>query len=109
MRAALIRISEREGRPHVDGLSIGDRVIVVARMLRACRHHAHHGEGLLVEHDGPADNAGVCRKAGTPQAIADNRTAIRQRLTNFLTPDQLSKWDAEVGKAKEFLGQKLAA
>jgi periplasmic protein CpxP/Spy len=41
--------------------------------------------------------------------IADNRTAIRQRLTNFLTPDQLSKWDAEVGKAKEFLGQKLAA
>lgn len=41
--------------------------------------------------------------------IADNRASIRQRLVNFLTPDQLSKWDAEVGKAKEFLGQKLAA
>ena len=41
--------------------------------------------------------------------IADNRSAIRQRLTNFLTPEQLAKWDAEVSKAKEFLGQKLAA
>lgn len=41
--------------------------------------------------------------------VAENRAAIRQRIVNFLTPEQLSKWDAEVGKAKEFLGQKLAA
>lgn len=41
--------------------------------------------------------------------VAENRAAIRQRIVSFLTPDQLSKWDAEVGKAREFLGQKLAA
>jgi hypothetical protein len=41
--------------------------------------------------------------------VAENRTALRERLVNFLTPEQLTKWDAEVGKAKEFLGQKLAA
>jgi periplasmic protein CpxP/Spy len=41
--------------------------------------------------------------------LADNRAQIRQRLENFLTPDQLTKWDAEVSKAKEFLGQKMAA
>jgi hypothetical protein len=41
--------------------------------------------------------------------IADNRAAIRQRITNFLTPEQLTKWDAEVAKAKQFLGQKMAA
>ena len=41
--------------------------------------------------------------------VAENRSAIRQRLVNFLTPDQLNKWDAEISKAKEFLGQKLAA
>lgn len=41
--------------------------------------------------------------------VADNRSAIRQRLVNFLAPDQLTKWDAEVSKAKQFLGQKLAA
>ena len=41
--------------------------------------------------------------------VAENRTAIRQRLVNFLTPEQLTKWDTEMAKAKEFLGQKLAA
>jgi len=41
--------------------------------------------------------------------VAENRTAIRQRLENFLTPDQLTKWDTEMSKVKEFLGQKLAA
>jgi uncharacterized protein (DUF885 family) len=41
--------------------------------------------------------------------LSDNRAQIRQRLQNFFTPEQLSKWDAEVSKAKEFLGQKMAA
>jgi hypothetical protein len=30
-------------------------------------------------------------------------------LVSFLTPEQLTKWDAEATKAKEFLSQKLAA
>jgi len=41
--------------------------------------------------------------------IADNRAALRQRVVNFLTPEQLTKWDNEIAKAKEFLGQKIAA
>jgi periplasmic protein CpxP/Spy len=41
--------------------------------------------------------------------VADNRSTIRQRLVSFLTPEQLTKWDTEAAKAKEFLGQKLAA
>ena len=41
--------------------------------------------------------------------VAANRGALRQRLLGFLTPEQLTKWDAEVSKAKEFLGQKMAA
>jgi hypothetical protein len=49
----------------------------------------------------------------TPQdlvkEVAANRTALRGRLVSFLTPEQLTKWDAEVAKAKEFLGQKMAA
>jgi Spy/CpxP family protein refolding chaperone len=40
--------------------------------------------------------------------VAGNRTTIRQRPLSFLTPEQLTKWDAEATKAKEFLGQKLA-
>ena len=41
--------------------------------------------------------------------VLDNRAALRQRLVNFLTPEQLAKWDTEVAKAKEFLGHKRAA
>jgi hypothetical protein len=41
--------------------------------------------------------------------VIDNRAALRQSLVNFLTPEQLTKWDSEVANAKEFLGQKLAA
>jgi ribosomal protein L16 Arg81 hydroxylase len=41
--------------------------------------------------------------------VAENRNEIRERLTKFLTSEQLTKWDAEVAKAKEFLGQARAA
>lgn len=32
------------------------------------------------------------------------RAPVRERLTGFLTPEQLTMWDAEVAKAKSFLG-----
>jgi protein CpxP len=41
--------------------------------------------------------------------VAANRDQLRQRLVNCLSPEQLKKWDAEVSKAKEFLGQQMAA
>jgi len=41
--------------------------------------------------------------------IKSNRTALRQRLVNFLTPEQLTKWDAGVADMKEVWGQKVAA
>jgi predicted HTH transcriptional regulator len=48
-------------------------------------------------------------KEDLTKKVVDNRAAIRQRLVNFLTPEQLTKWDTESAKAKEFLGQKIAA
>jgi hypothetical protein len=36
--------------------------------------------------------------------LKDARAPLRERLTTFLTPEQLTKWDAEVAKAKSFLG-----
>ncbi|HTH53695.1 MAG TPA: hypothetical protein VL495_07075 [Edaphobacter sp.] len=41
--------------------------------------------------------------------LSSHRDQIRQRVVNFLSPDQLKKWDAEVVKAKQFLGQQTAA
>ena len=32
------------------------------------------------------------------------RVTARERLVGFLTPEQLGKWDAEIAKAKTFLG-----
>ena len=41
-------------------------------------------------------------------ALKSHRTELRQGLERFLTPEQLKKWDAEVAKAKEFLGYPAA-
>jgi hypothetical protein len=38
-------------------------------------------------------NTGVT-KEDLIKKVADNRTTIRQRLVSFLTPEQLSQWDA---------------
>jgi protein CpxP len=36
--------------------------------------------------------------------LKEVRGPLRERLSAFLTPEQLTKWDAEVAKAKAFLG-----
>jgi periplasmic protein CpxP/Spy len=48
-------------------------------------------------------------KADIIAKVKANRDEIRQRVVKFLSPEQLSKWDSEVAKAKEFLGQKMDA
>jgi periplasmic protein CpxP/Spy len=35
------------------------------------------------------------------------RDAIREQVTKILTPQQLAKWDAEMAKAKTFLGHAI--
>ena len=42
------------------------------------------------------------------KAVGSHRTELRGALERFLTPEQLKKWDAEVSKAREFLGQPAA-
>ena len=41
--------------------------------------------------------------------VAENRDSIRQRLVSFLTAEQLTKWDSEIAKAKDFLTQRAAS
>jgi protein CpxP len=48
-------------------------------------------------------------KADIIAKVKAHRAEIRQRVVNFLSPEQLSKWDGEVAKAKEFLGHKVDA
>lgn len=42
------------------------------------------------------------------KAVGSHRAELREGLERFLTPEQLKKWDAEVAKAKEFLGHAAA-
>jgi hypothetical protein len=43
-------------------------------------------------------------KADVIAKLKSVRTTARERLVQFLTPEQLAKWDAEMAKAKSFLG-----
>ena len=43
------------------------------------------------------------------KAVSSHRDQLREQVVKFLTPEQLTKWDAAVKSAKEFLGEKLAA
>ncbi len=47
-------------------------------------------------------------KEEVSQYIAKNRAAGREKLEKFLTPEQMTKWDAEIAKAKDFLSQRAA-
>ena len=48
-------------------------------------------------------------KADIAKQVVGHRDQIRQRVMNFLTPEQLKMWDSEMAKAKDFLGQNLSA
>jgi len=41
--------------------------------------------------------------------VKGQRDEIRQRVVKFLSPEQLTKWDSEIAKGREFLGQKINA
>ena len=46
-------------------------------------------------------------RADVMKKLAGARDQVRERVVNFLNPEQLKKWDAEVAKAKSFLGHPM--
>ena len=46
-------------------------------------------------------------KADIIAKLVAERSTLRERVVKFFTPEQLTKWDAEVAKAKTFLGQTM--
>jgi len=46
-------------------------------------------------------------KAEIVAKVKEHRGEIHERVAKFLNSEQLGKWDNEVAKAKEFLGQRL--
>jgi Spy/CpxP family protein refolding chaperone len=48
-------------------------------------------------------------RADVVKKLVGARDQIREHVVHFLTPEQLTKWDAEVAKAKTFLGHPMKA
>lgn len=46
-------------------------------------------------------------RADVIKKLVAARDQIRERIVAFLTPDQLKKWDAEMSKARTFLGHPM--
>jgi periplasmic protein CpxP/Spy len=53
-----------------------------------------------------AKNPDVTR-ADVIAKLQEVRSQVRERVVKFFTPEQLTKWDAGVARAKSFLGQNL--
>ena len=51
---------------------------------------------------------GDITRADVKAKIIAERDSLRKRVENFFTPEQLTKWDAEVTKAKDFLGANIS-
>jgi protein CpxP len=73
------------------------------QQLQAALEEAREKVGEYLKNNPNATKADIMAK------VKAHRDEIRQRVVKFLSPDQLSKWDNEIAKAKEFLGQKVDA
>jgi len=43
------------------------------------------------------------------EKLKEVRSSLRGRVEKFFTPEQLTKWDAGIAKAKNFLGHTLTS
>lgn len=46
-------------------------------------------------------------RADVIQKLAQARDQVREHVVRFFTPEQLTKWDTEIAKAKMFLGHQV--
>ena len=98
MRAELNEVVETELRRFATDLNLSD---AQKGQLKTALENAHERIDEVRAKNPNASRADVVSK------IKESRGALRERVEKFFTPEQLTKWDAEVTKAKEFLGERL--
>jgi len=98
MRAELNQVVETELKRFAADLNLSD---TQKSQLRTSLENAHERIDEI-----RAKNPNISR-ADVVAKLKENRGALRERVEKFLTPEQLTKWDAEVTKAKQFLGERL--
>jgi periplasmic protein CpxP/Spy len=95
MRAELIEVVETELRRFGTDLNLSD---TQKTQLKAALENAHEKIEDIQERNPNITRADVASK------LKEARGSLRERVVKFLTPEQLTKWDQEVTKAKTFLG-----
>ena len=98
MRAELIEVVETELKRFATDLNLSD---AQKSKLKTALESAHEKIDEI-----RAKNPNISR-ADVVSKIKEVRGSIRERVVDFLTPEQLTKWDAGVTKAKEFLGERI--
>jgi periplasmic protein CpxP/Spy len=98
VRAEMIEVVETELKRFATDLNLSE---TQKSQLKAALENAHEKIDEI-----RAKNPNIS-KADVVAKLKENRTAIRERVVKFLTPEQLTKWDAEVTKAKTFLGNQI--
>jgi protein CpxP len=98
MRAQLIEVVETELKRFAADLNLTD---AQKAQLKTALENAHEKIDEI-----RAKNPNIT-KADVVAKLKKHRSEIRERVVKFLTPEQLTKWDAEVTKAKTFLGESV--
>jgi periplasmic protein CpxP/Spy len=98
VRAEMIEVVETELKRFAADLNLSE---AQKAQLKTALEHAHEKIEEVREKNPNISRADVVAK------LKENRAVIRERVVKFLTPEQLTKWDAEVTKAKTFLGNKI--
>jgi Spy/CpxP family protein refolding chaperone len=98
MRAQLIEVVETELKRFAADLNLTD---AQKAQLKTALENAHEKIDEI-----RAKNPNIT-KADVVAKLKEHRSEIRERVVKFLTPEQLTKWDAEVTKAKTFLGESV--
>lgn len=100
MRAELIEVVETELKRFATDLNLSD---AQKSQLKTALEGAHERIDEI-----RAKNPNITKEEAATK-IKAVRGTIRERVEKFLTPEQLTKWDAGVTKAKEFLGERIEA
>jgi len=98
MRAEMIEAVESELKRFAADLNLSDTQKV---QLKAALEQAHDKIDDFRQKNPNTSRTEIVSR------IKDARATMHDRVTKFFTPEQLAKWDQEVGKAKTFLGERL--
>ncbi len=98
MRAEMIEVVETELKRFAADLNLSE---AQKSQLKTALENAHERIEEIHQKNPSISRADVVAK------LKENRTALRERVVKFLNPEQLTKWDAEVTKARTFLGNKI--